>query len=490
MKKYFLVFTTMVLLLVGNSCSERDLELFPPDLDGIGSTDTAPKLQMLLNGAYLSLSNVDVYGTKAMVFGDIMGDKLFINTNPSFLDTFNFNFNQTQQGDFNGFYHGLYSVIAKCNLVINNSIVPNEGDVTRMKGEAKILRALAYFTLVNYYSPTPTSGVNQEYGVPIVLGDYDVNLQQPRATVAQVYDQIIADLMDGLQHGQAAPNSKVILGKTAVKLLLSKVYLTRRAAGDAQLALQYATEVKNEGAANPDTFVTGGPVDLAKYTSYFAGTNDSVAEDQPETIWELDVNNNTRAVTGIGANIAIPAYYNRIDSKKCILFTKSFYDSFKTTDVRRGAATTGLLINVGVPTQDDPRGFWTNKYPRLTSDGNYNRNIKIFRYSDAALSRIEALHLLGQDALALTELNAFATSRNGKTYTGANLLQDILEERSKEFYGEGQRFLDLKRYNLPVQRVSNCNVTCSVAANDKLFVLPVSQGALNSNANLTQYPGY
>jgi hypothetical protein len=173
-----------------------------------------------------------------------------------------------------------------------------------------------------------------------------------------------------------------------------------------------------------------------------------------------------------------------------MLFNQTFYNSFATSDVRRGPVTSGLLINVGVPNTDTPKGFWTNKYPRLTNNGNYFRNIKVLRFAEAQLNQIEALHLTGQNALALTKLNAFALSRNGSTYTGTNLLNDILAEKSKEFYGEGQRFLDLKRHNLPSVKPSNCTTNCNVAASDKLFVLPMSQGALNTNNKLTQYPGY
>lgn len=92
--------------------------------------------------------------------------------------------------------------------------------------------------------------------------------------------------------------------------------------------------------------------------------------------------------------------------------------------------------------------------------------------------------------MALLELNAFAVSRGGSTYTGTNLLSDILTEKAKEFYGEGQRFLDLKRNNLPLIKNSNCVQNCNVPANDKLFVMPISQSALNYNPNLKQYPGY
>lgn len=513
MKKYFLIITCFLLFFAHNSCSERDLDLFPPDKDEITDINTEAKLQMLLNGAYISTAGSNVFGTEVMLFGDLLGDKLFVsNSNPSYLNTFNYNYNSTQS-DF-GFYGTLYDVIMNCNLVINNTAVATNANVKRIKGEAKIIRGLAYFTLVNYYSPTPTSGVNQEYGVPLVLTDYDVNLKPARATVAQVYDQIIADLKDGVAFAGDAPSQKVILSKTAAKLLLSRVYLTRRASGDAALALQYATDIVDN---SPSSFAKIDATPLTKpynpastnmYEQYFSGTNEDLltatetykdtlrtytlpgSENHPETIWELDLNINTNRATGIGSNVSLPGYYHRTDSRRCMLFNQTFYNSFKTTDVRRGTVATGLLTSTGAPATDNPKGYWTNKYPRFTKEGNYFRNIKVFRFAEAQLNRIEALYLTGQTGLALTELNAFALSRKGSTYTGADLLQDILTEKSKEFYGEGQRFLDLKRHNMAMVRPSNCTVNCTVTADNKLFVLPMSQGALNANENLKQYPGY
>lgn len=492
MKKYILIITALFLLNTNNSCSERDLDLFPPQADEIANINTEDQLQQILNGAYLTASSVNVFGTKATLFGDIMADKVFVSLqNPSFLDTFNYNFSALQQQEFSGLYGGLYNTILRCNLVINNTNVPSSDKTVRMKGEAKILRGLAYFTLTNFFSPSPTSGVNQEYGVPIVLGNYDVNIQPARSTVAAVYDQIIADLKEGIEGADAMPSSKTLLGKDAGRLILSRVYLTRRAAGDAQLALDAATEVINV-AKTVDAFnvVPGVPINLSTYTNYFASSNSTLSEEQPETVWELDLSSSTNLVNGIGANLSLPGFYNRIDAKRCLLINQTLYGSLADTDVRKGSPTTGLLITVGTPNVDTPKGYWTNKYPRLTDEGNYFRNIKLLRFSEAYLNRIEALNLLGQTGAALDELNAFATSRRGVTYTGADLQNDILEERAKEFYAEGQRFFDLKRYNLGLNRPSNCLVTCTIAPNDKLFVLPMSAGALNANESLTQYPGY
>ena len=150
-----------------------------------------------------------------MLVGDLLSDNMFVsNLNGSFIDTYNFNYNAAQN-EFS-FYDKLYEAIAKCNLVINNTTVADNAGVTRIKGEAKTLRALAYFTLVNYYSATPTSGVNQEYGVPLVLTDYDVNIQPARATVAQVYDQI------------HAPNSQHLHTEQLLEFYLDLPHLSMR----------------------------------------------------------------------------------------------------------------------------------------------------------------------------------------------------------------------------------------------------------------------
>lgn len=508
MKKYILIISTLLLINGFNSCSDRDLELLQPEADFITDINTETRMQQMLSGAYFSVASADAYGSKLMIFGDILGDKIYNTTSKAnFLQTHNYNYNGLQN-QFN-FYGKMYEVIVSCNMVINNTSVEESPEVMRIKSEAKVLRAFAYFTLVNYYSPSPTSGINQEYGVPLVLGNYDLSIQPARATVKEIYTQIISDLTSGLQYVTPNPANKVILGANATKLLLSRVYLTRRDPGDAELALQYATEVKDaaiaayaNAPANQKPFITTENITASNYANYFKGTNDQLYEDHPETIWELDMSDLSNQVTGVFNDTGLPTFYSPGDkTRRSLLATKNLFDSFGThLDVRRGGTATnpisGLFANI-VPADEigdtAGSGYWMSKYPRQTNQGDasgiYLRDIKILRFSEAFLNRIEALRLLGQEGLALTELKAFAASRKGTTYTGANLLQDILTERSKEFYGEGQRFLDLKRYNLPVVRTTNCTV-CELQASDHRFVLPVTQAAMNSNPNLKQYPGY
>ncbi len=482
MKKFIIIGLTLFSVQLMNSCSEDDLNIEPTYQDDIDTIDTEDKLQMFLNNAYLSITNVSAFGAEALMFGDLLSDGMFAT---SYLNTTNINYGELTN-DF-GFYGHMYKTILYCNIVINNELVPDSDNVNRIKSEAKILRAFAYFHLVNSYSSAPSSGQNQEYGVPLVLGDYDVSIQPARATVSEIYTQIISDLEAGIINAYDVAPTKNYLTKTAARLILSRVYLTRKAEGDAQLALNYANQVLNDSPPAYAPISTSlNPISELDYENYFIGIFNSLSENQPETVWELDLNTNNIRIANIGSNLSLSSYYERTGTRSSFYFTQNFVDKFGDetgTDVRKK-----LLTDLGNP-PGDPAGWYTTKWKRTSESGNFVRDIKILRYSEAILNKIEAMYYLGQTDEALIELNDFAASRSGLSYTGENLLSDILTERYKEFFAEGQRFYDLKRNNLPIVRTSNCT-TCELPANDKKFVFPIDENTLNQNSNLTQYPGY
>lgn len=97
---------------------------------------------------------------------------------------------------------------------------------------------------------------------------------------------------------------------------------------------------------------------------------------------------------------------------------------------------------------------------------------------------------IGQGAAALTELNAFTADRGGIQYKGVALTA-VLAKKRIEFLGEGQRFHDLKRNNLGFVKTSNIEGNVSnLAADSKLFVLPIPSSTLNLNSLMIQYPGW
>lgn len=472
-------FTSILLL---PSCSndrliEEPVDQFPIE-DAIRSE---ADMRSVLNGVYDQYSASSGFGTDILVFGDLISDNVFITAQPSDVAYKNTGFLNWSQdiSDF-GMLDDLYNGIVLANTVINNESLPKTVKVLNLIGEARIARAVGYFYAVSFYSPNPTSNQNQEYGVPLNLGNYNPNLQLPRASVAAVYDQIIIDLTTALSTmTNETPANKGFLSPTAARLLLSRVYLTRGKAGDYQKAIDYADQVIN--AATPGN--TFEPVSKADYYKYFTAVAVADTENQPETVWEINMTSNASENPGINNSLA--SFYENIGSKKRFLFTQNFYNNFAATDVRKS-----LFNLVAAPTQDNPKGVWTRKYHRITDEGPFAQNTKVLRISEVYLNKIEALFKLGNTGQALIELNNFATKRGALPYASVNI-ENILNERRKEFFAEGQRFFDLKRNNLGFSKPTNCySIVCSVPANDKIFVIPMPQREMNINKNMTQYPGW
>lgn len=475
-----------------SSCSEERLleepvDQFPIDQAITSETD----MKSVVNGIYDQYSTANGFGADVLAFGDLISDNVFISNTSSdvaYQSTGFLNWS-SDVSDF-AMLDEFYDGIILANLVINNTSVEETGSVKNLKGEARIARALGYFYAVSYYSPNPTSGVNQEYGVPLNLGAYDPRTKLARASVSEVYDQIILDLTTALNimNVEGVITDKGHLSKTAARLLLSRVYLTRGQAGDYEKSIQYADQVIN-GSGGADFAFVSRP----DYVNYFSSANVNVSENQKETVWEINMDGNPSENPGV--NEALSSFYANNGTKKRFLFTGSFYASFPTADIRRS-----LFINSGpVEGPNIPRGVWTRKYVvSMQDNSNSNdpkvipnsQNIKVLRMSEAYLNRVEALFKLGRLPEALAGLNAFAATRGGSTYTAATL-NNILTERRKEFFGEGQRFFDLKRNNLGFSRDSNCySIICSVEANNRLFVIPMPLREMNVNPNMQQYPSW
>ena len=113
----------------------------------------------------------------------------------------------------------------------------------------------------------------------------------------------------------------------------------------------------------------------------------------------------------------------------------------------------------------------------------------------AVLALAFAVPSTGQDAAAAAALFTLAVNRNPSytlsTNTGQALIDEIMIQRRVELWGEGFRFYDLKRLNLPLDRTgANHNATVAstmnvpAGAKEWQFLIPRSE--LNSNANAVQ----
>ena len=117
-------------------------------------------------------------------------------------------------------WNALYNTITRANDVVDKigpSIIITPSLKTRLVGEAKFLRAYAYFYLVQLWGE-----------VPLVLHNVDGD-KTPRTAINEVYAQIVADLKDAAEslppYTDYAEGDRGRASKGAALAYLSKVYL-------------------------------------------------------------------------------------------------------------------------------------------------------------------------------------------------------------------------------------------------------------------------
>ncbi len=184
---------------------------------------------ILLNDKYVSGSNLSYYPLyKANYLWDESADRVELN-----------NSDETT-------YYASYSAISSFNLVIENALSSSEAtDDERQEvwAQAKVLRAMTYFNLVNYYADTyDETTASDKLSVPLITSA-DVNAAYTQVTIQKMYNFIMSDLDEALPYlpHEAATVLHPDLG--ACYAFYARVYLQMK---DYSNALIYANKALAE----------------------------------------------------------------------------------------------------------------------------------------------------------------------------------------------------------------------------------------------------
>lgn len=327
-----------------------------------------------------------------------------------------------------------YRLINNCNMVLDAAdrlathSEEEEAEVRKVKGELCYLRASYYLMLVNLYGkPYTPSTAATEPSVPIKLSPNVENRDFSRASVADVYAQITSDLNEAetLLVSASAPVSIYHPSVEAVYILRSRVALYMQ---DWQTAKTYAQK-----AIDKDGYLMN-------------------LQNVPSTSYPLN-RQNAEVVFSNGASMlgnilfVKPAdegsYY---EVSPTWYLSDNLYAMFDDDDYRKTTYIT---------TDDD----LTNSFPTyhkidcsMASYGKYKEVSDVFsiRTAEAYINMAEAEAQLGNDGEACRWIGKLRQNRiaGGGTVglAGAELIDFIREEREREFFLEGQRWFDLRRY--------------------------------------------
>ncbi|MET0393922.1 MAG: RagB/SusD family nutrient uptake outer membrane protein [Chitinophagaceae bacterium] len=371
----------------------------------------------------------------------------------------------TTGGDVVAAWGAYYSLIDQVNRVLPfvPTVTANTGEEPRrdiIKGQLLALRGIAYFSLLEHYcKPYNPSGL----GVPLLLTSSPLG-KPARNTMGEVMTQIEKDLGDAkalLPAVTPATFSDTVMNRVNIAAYQARIALYK---GDWANAITYSTEVIS---SNVKPLVTG---------SDFAG------------IWTDANANETLFRIRYATSAAIGGMWTTTGGQIYVAPSDKLVAAYGTGDIRK-AAYIGTL---------SPGNNYVNKF-YTSSRGGRVVDIKACRIAEMYLIRAEANAKKATPDLSAgaADLNALRAKRitgyvNEAFVSSADLVNALLNERFKELCFEGFRFFDLKRNNLPVQRLASDASAAwqTLAAGSNFFTYPIPRSELNANPNIEQNPGY
>ena len=281
-----------------------------------------------------------------------------------------------------------------------------------------------------------------------VMSRIDTDLSDAKAALSDV---TISDFKD------------TVMNKINIAAYQARIALYKR---DYAAAVTYATEVINSGV-KPLATGTG-------FGGIWTDENDS------ETLFRV------RYATSIDG--AIGTLWTATGGQVYIAPSDKLVSSYDANDIRRPAfIDTNAAGNV-----------YVNKFYE-SSRGGRVVDLKACRISEMYLIRAEAYAKAGSpDLIAGTaDLNLLRSYRitgyvDENFSNATDLVTAVLEERFKELCFEGFRLFDLKRNNLPVERLASDASPAwqTLSASSPLFVLPIPSDEISANPNVIQNEGY
>ena len=411
-----------------------------------------------------------------------------------------------------GLYYRSFFQITLCNDFINQSSDANlssrgiagaSADTVRQyRAEARFIRAFQYWVLMDLYGNPPFVDENT------VIGGNSLPKQIKRA---DLFNYVTSELR-AINSDLVAPqqNQYGRADQAAAWALLARIYLNAQVyTGTAQFdsAITYCNKVIAVGyTLHPD------------YTQLMLADNNLNTDEFIFTIPYDGMRTQTYGGTTVLVNgpANVPQSISggaQSGAWNCIRITQQFVGLFDTANDHRGqfwtqTQTLDMTELLGAPGD----GYSSYKFRNKTRTGAEDPDtdptttfssidMPLFRLADIYLIYAEAVlrgATSGTQAQALTYYNAVrARAYNGSSINGivgSIALQDILDERGREFMWEGCRRTDLIRFG---QFTTGAylwawkgGVQNGTAVSDNLNLFPIPAFDISANHNLIQNPGY
>jgi hypothetical protein len=489
MKKITTILIITLSLFTGSSCGEF-LDVKPTNSAAAETAiHTAADAGVIINGIMSAMTSSSYYGRRFILYGDVKGGDVTIVSQGRGDDAL-YSFNHSATSNAYGYF---WSQIYYCLLQINNLLAnidrieaeAGSDELSACKGQALTLRALMYFDLVRLYGKPYTQDNGASLGVPMPLAVLDVYAKETRKTVAENYTQIIKDLTDAAILLEKSKNvTHGYINYYANKAIQARVYLFTGNYGAALAAAEEIINDKKYTLYGNDAWLASWSFEFGSEAIFELGIYENEADLGRESLGYYFMRRSK--ITGaMGHFVASAGYINLLAADPDDV-RHGIMDYDETSQTRHGSC---------------------NKYTGNDNKGDKGSpsavNIKIIRLSEIHLIAAEAA--LSSTPPDRTKAAAYLNdirkrAPNLTPVTDATVTLDlILEEKSKEFFGEGLRFFDMMRLNRTItfddSLLGSAVITHRGPTVDRTFykaILPIPQAELDANPAIVpqQNTGY
>lgn len=454
-----------------------------------------------LEGLYQDLrGNIDRQQSDHMLIGDVHADNCYAGTTGTeCTDPATNDINSTTVcvgRDWNDYM----AIAARCTRFIvgiehvkDNSLTDSE--VKTMKAQAQIYRALIWFRMARIWGRIPTiTTIPMDITAENIEEAYQAYFPAQN-TEAEVYDNIVKDLEDGLKYAPDNNGDKTRLTKDVARALLAKVY-AEKPIRDYNKVIQYCDELTANGYKlcdnYGDLFEIDGRVDEG-------GTSTMLHLNTVESILEAQ-------------------YYSGSGSYASWLYGHNWANWDDGFTWAKWLTPSRDLIKAFDAVGDTERKNQTVTYYTCSWSNYYPSNEYAFMFK--ARSEFSTYFFLRYDDILLLKAEAYIMGDNQNLQAAADIIDQIrtrakvakltaaekaskdalfeayVNERRLELAIEGERWFDLCRLDIvektmeAAQRNDPGRLPLAVPFTKTSYLLPIPQSVIDTNPNISQNPGY
>lgn len=436
----------------------------------------------------------------------------------------------TSESDFGR----IYNTINRANVLLNNihKVNMNQTKMNELIGEASFLRGYAYFLLVTNFGDVPLRLVSAAESLEETM--------KPSSPEADIWKQVEADFKNAKEYlpinRPSDEAGRVTKGTAIAYLGKTYNYLQRYEEGEAELKTimqspytydltenfednftEYTElnkesifELVYEGKYGSGSWGSEGPNDTQGWViPNFVGpqgtggwfkwmptasiVDDFIVEERPAG---SDTRFDKRMYT---------SFFWKHSDYETTVEDGAWFGDMSFDEIWEACATKRLRGEPDYPTISGKPGRFlikkfTNFYKNeaesnsMYNQANQNNNLRVMRFAEVLLLHAEACiktNKLAEAAADLTRIRDRAGLAK-KTWNGADeLWEEMIHQNELEFFFEGHRFFDLKRwYSYEEMKQIFIKNKKQGAENfqPKHFYLPIPQNELNTNEAIEQHP--